>query len=925
VALVLRIPVLRTPVLGTPDTWVDTDPLPRPADVGASSAYAAVAAARPLVADALRVVATVSAPPRRRLTPLRTWTFTADKAGVDGYLVNVPDCWSRRDPGLADFRGPVRYERWVRGEGPHTRIVFDQLDYVAEILADGNRVGFHEGGFTPVAVDVPAGRDVLVSVNLDDPVEHELFAPTPLLAPKRKIKGVHEWHDSRPGGMQVAPEFDSRWVTRWGSGGITGDVHLWETGDVRIDATFATATPAAVTSAAITSAATVTSAATATSGELRVSWIVTNLRSGTVAATLVAQIDGSAVEAEVALPPGAHRVSIRLDVEGEEAWRIGAGTTYRLASWVVLDGKVSDAQEIPVGFRRIGMETQGPRQFQLSVDGTPSYVRAANYIPGVWPSELTDELLKKDVELATAANLNSLGVHAHVCPRLLPITDETGVAVYQDFPLQWGYDPGGMPLVPGGPDFATASRELTAELVYRLYNHPSVVYWCGHNEPAYQLLEAFEQAQVPELRLLAALMAGYPDEAELDDRRVALLRHVDPTRPATAASGLGASRPDGDHHDYTGSLGGGSATRAPTGSSAFVSEYGAWCANFSAAAEVACAGGDWPPPAGLEREWHRQTHLVPVQISYAGRPERFPDFQTWCFAGQLWSGWHAKVVTEKARLRRFAPSAGARWHFLVDHWGAGGAGVVDRHRTTGPAYRGLAAANRPLVALAPFPEGGRVVAGSAVRLPIVIVNDTHVDRPGLPLRWRLAALDPDDAFLVGRDDPEVPWAMQADGSPPDQVCVLPRRPGRTLVSGEVEVNANAAWSGTVAEVSWTATDGPVALFLDLAGVVGWTSFVVAPDGWAPAPGLRGPTRFRVTGDRDEPLRRRWTGEYVDPAAAPPDQYLFGDVPVDVFDDTHITAAGDVRTNGLPWPVPTVPTVPTMPRTDETVRALGGTR
>jgi hypothetical protein len=337
----------------------------------------------------------------------------------------------------------------------------------------------------------------------------------------------------------------------------------------------------------------------------------------------------------------------------------------------------------------------------------------------------------------------------------------------------------------------------------------------------------------------------------------------------------------------------------------FVSEYGAWSANFSAALDVPGATGDWPPSlAEAEADWYIRTHLFSTQVTYAGRPSRFPDFQTWCFSGQLWAGWHAKVITEAARLNKWSPSGAHRYHFFVDHWGEAGAGMVDRHRTTGPGYRALAACNRPVVALAPFPTGGRVQPGASVSLPIVALNDLSRSLGTVPLSWRLALLGPDDAFLVGRDAPERPGPLQGELAPTDQCCVLPRGPGSTLASGSVSVELGPDARVEAAVVDWVAdvpSGSAVALFMDLDGIVGWTSFVVADDGWSPEPGLSGPSRFTVSSARTEPLRRRWTGEVVDPAAAAPDQYLIGPIPVDVYDDVVVDAAGNVTTNPLPWP------------------------
>jgi hypothetical protein len=309
----------------------------------------------------------------------------------------------------------------------------------------------------------------------------------------------------------------------------------------------------------------------------------------------------------------------------------------------------------------------------------------------------------------------------------------------------------------------------------------------------------------------------------------------------------------------------------------------------------------------VETDWYEQTHLLWVQNTFAGQPHRYPDFQTWCFAGQLWAGWNAKVATELCRLARFSPSAGQRYHFFLDHFGDAGTGMVDRNRATGPGYRGLAAANRPVVALAAWPAPGRIDPGATVELPIRVINDLHLARRRSRLQWRLAALGPDECFVVGRDDPGHLGPLMSEGTAAaaDQVAVLPRAAGTTLLEGSRVLDLEPDSITDAAICTWVADKtGPVALFMELDGEMGWTSFVVQAPGWRPQPGLLGPRRFRVTSEVPRELRSRWTGVVVDPAAAPPGQYLLGDIAVDVFDDTHVDAAGRVTGRALPWADPT---------------------
>src|SRR5207249_3033143 len=89
-------------------------------------------------------------------------------------------------------------------------------------------------------------------------------------------------------------------------------------------------------------------------------------------------------------------------------------------------------------------------------------------------AEASPAELARDVELAKAAGLDLLRVHAHVTrPELYDAADEAGVLVWQDMPLQWAYARG----------VRKEAVRQARELVDLLGHHPSIAIWCGHNEP----------------------------------------------------------------------------------------------------------------------------------------------------------------------------------------------------------------------------------------------------------------------------------------------------------------------------------------------------------------------------------------------------------------------------------------------------------
>lgn len=910
------------------DLAVDPDPYPRPAPVGPGSAYAAVS--RAVAVDPEHIA--VAAPVRiadRDMVPLRSWHFRADEDGVgrdrdfavedtSGWRpVAVPHTWSRSEPDLVDHKGPCWYGRdIVMEEGRHHQLRFGGLDYVAAVFADGRLLGHHEGGFTPVAFDLEGpARKVHIAVRVDDPAEPALLGPDPLTQAKRKVKGVLEFHDSRPGGHSHGVWFSPLWGLRWGTGGMVQPAWIVRTGQVRLEATFVTAA----------------------AEQLSISWVMTNAALHPVNIVLRSTIeDGTShpvagMEVVATVPAGASRIGVTARTEEAVPWTATTGgghvtSMYGVATEVSTNGQVSDVHRTRFGVRTVEMPMRPDDQYQLRIDGRRTYVRAANYIAGVWFPELSERTFRTDLRLAAASGHNSLGPHAHILPdHFYDAADDAGMVVYQDFPLNLAHDPDGAPLFDGGPTMGEASLLLAAEAAYHLYNHPSIVYWCGHNEPAYQLGERFV-GDHPDIVSIRDRLLGAPNEEALDDERVALWSHIDPGRSAFKASGLGATRDVGDVHTYTGSLTTDPTTAVTSTEAAFMSEFGAWTPNFSAAADAPGAAGDWPPDPATVADWEHRTHIYFSNALRAGRPERYPDFSTWTFASQLWGGAFLKLAIESFRRRKWAPFGGHRYHLLVDHWGDAGAGVVDKHRLAQAHFWALAAANRRILPVVGVLPSMRVEPDRDLVLPTWIINDTDRDLRRASLRWTVMRLDPQEAYVIGVDDPAIPHRFGTPEPPYGDLVVLPRTTGTDVASGHmtVTVPADGAVETPPINVRTAGTTDPlphaVLIQLDVGDQVinNWGAFVVAPPAWVPSPGIAPMPRFALTLRGDGPYRvaRRWTGDTIAAGMAggekvvpglPPDQYcvetrgrtaavdLFGDVELDLVSGAATAASG------LPWP------------------------
>ncbi len=157
---------------------------------------------------------------------------------------------------------------------------------------------------------------------------------------------------------------------------------------------------------------------------------------------------------------------------------VGSGSPdlYRLDARL-LDGdeQAISTAHVVFGVRTIRLE-RSPDRFTYFLNERPVFLRGTSYMPALYLSECSRELLAGDLALARDANLNLLRVHVHVAPpELYDLCDRAGMLVWQDFELNWVQDP--------SPEFEQRARALQRDMIDLLGNHPSIMTWACHNEP----------------------------------------------------------------------------------------------------------------------------------------------------------------------------------------------------------------------------------------------------------------------------------------------------------------------------------------------------------------------------------------------------------------------------------------------------------
>jgi beta-mannosidase len=650
--------------------------------------------------------------------------FTADDFDDEGWEpIPVPGHW-RSTAAFADSDGPLLYRTRFAGaeveDDERAWLVLDGVFYQSALWLDGTYLGDTEGYFFPHAFELTdllrARSEHALAVEVSCPPQTDRTR-------KRNLTGVFQHWDC------TDPD--------WNPGGIWRSVGLHTTGPVRIS-DLVVACEEATTAYAV-----VRFSATLDAGEARTVELATTL--GTAEHLLVQP-----------LAAGENRVVWTVVVRDPPLWwpralgepaRVDVAVEVRLADGEE-PGAVSDRRTFRTGLRRVELD-----DWQFRVNGEKVFLKGANYGPTRMAlAEATADDIRADVALMVDAGLDLVRVHAHVArPELYDAADEAGLVVWQDLPLQWGYARGVR---------AQAERQAT-EAVKLLSHHPSVIVWCGHNEP---LSIAVEPGAEFDARLALRWLAGQQlptwNRSVLDRAIKRTLESADGTRPVIAHSGALPHLPllDGtDAHLYFGWYWGEAAqlpaflARWPR-LARFVSEFGAQAVPEDAAF---CEPERWPDLDwdGLERHHSLQRQFFDRTVP----PAAFDTFDGWRSASQRYQAELIKLHVETLRRLKYRPAGGFAHFLLADAQPAITWSVLGHDRRPKAGYRALAEACRPVIVVADWLPA-TVRPGEALGVDVHVVSD---------LRSPI-----EDATVVARlrwDGGDHVWRWQGDV--PADACV----------------------------------------------------------------------------------------------------------------------------------------------------------
>ncbi|MEO9223434.1 MAG: glycoside hydrolase family 2 TIM barrel-domain containing protein, partial [Acidimicrobiales bacterium] len=632
----------------------------------------------------------------------RTWLDTASGEASQRWVpTTVPGHW-RSTETLAHTDGPVLYRRTFDlvadpDAGKRWWLELDGIFYQGDVWLDGAYVGDTEGYFFPhrfEVTDLLAGRGGRSEHTLG--VEVACPRPDDRTA-KRAITGVFQHWDC------LDPD--------WNPGGIWRPVRLRPTGAVairRLQVLCQEATP----ERAVLACSAVLDASEATTATIE-----------TTVACIGTTAGGIDHVVEQPLAAGENHVQWRVEISQPLLWwphMMGDQPLYKLDMNVRAgpDGLTSDRRTLTTGLRSVRL-----RDWIFHINGERMFLKGANQGPS--PMALGDadgdELLARDIALARDAGLDLLRVHAHISrTELYEHADRAGLLLWQDFPLQWGYD---------RSIRKEAARQAT-HAVELLGHHPSVVLWCGHNEPFaldHEPGTPLEPAKLATSFLVSQELPGW-NKTVLDRTVKRALSAADGTRPVIAHSGVFPHPPkfDGtDSHLYFGWYHGEErdfpafARRVPR-MVRFVSEFGAQAIPDSA---DFCDPDRWP-----DLDWHRLARTHGLQRERFDRyvpPDLFDSFEAWRDATQAYQATLLKHHIETLRRLKYRPAGGFAMFSFADGHPAVSWSVLDHRRVPKAGFYALVDACRPVIVVADRPPLV-VHSGDQLRLDVHVVSDLRV-------------------------------------------------------------------------------------------------------------------------------------------------------------------------------------------------------
>jgi hypothetical protein len=399
--------------------------------------------------------------------------------------------------------------------GKHIWLNFGGINYSATIWVNGSQIGTMRGAFArgrfDISSHVQAGKSAVLAVLVDP-------------QPNPGVPHEHTLRDGvgKNGGLTAidGPTFLSTIGWDWLPAIRDRDTGIWQkvflsaTGDVQIkDPLVTTDLPLPrLDSSTITIQAT-----------------IENLTDQPQKGTLKGVIDKLTFEQRVELAPHTSQIvhfnpktTPALEIKQPRLWwpnGYGPQNLYKLHLVFEADHhKVSDAQDITFGIRKITYEVPESENLTISVNGARVFIRGGDWGLDEGLKRIPRERLEAQIRMHQLANLNMIRnwVGQSTGEDFYELCDKYGILLWDEF---------FQPNPSDGPDPTDIDTYMAnvRDKILHFRNHPSIAVWCARNE-------------------------GFPPKV-IDDRLRVLMAELEPVRRYQPSSTDGGGvRSHGPYH-----------------------------------------------------------------------------------------------------------------------------------------------------------------------------------------------------------------------------------------------------------------------------------------------------------------------------------------------------------------------------------------
>lgn len=578
-------------------------------------------------------------------------------------------------------------------------LIFQGVDYDTKAWLNQQPVGEHQGYFQRFQFDITAELEeknqLLVRVNSPFEKPGEIW---PLH--KQTVKGILSHHDTRPGGAWSPKGQDAN------SGGIWQPVSVHLSRGVAIDNVLLTPSwDHGLNNPTL---------------NMRLNYRANRPRQARLHLRVIPDnFTGRSysLEQQVTLagPEQNNSVlSVSLPLHAPQLWwPVGYGKQhlYRVEATLTDDKGMMDQKTTRTGLRKITRDAN----YVWFFNEKRLFIRGTNYIGSPWLGNMTAALYRSDLKMMLQANINAVRIHGHIAGQpLYDLADELGLLLWQDMPLQWGYD--------DSPAFAKEAARQAGDMLQQFGHHPAIVVWGGQNEPPFD---------APWMKGLFA--DWHPNLNRLLATKVADVLRQDPSRISHALSSV-------SEHYWQGWYFGTMNDLLAPAKHATITEFGAQALPDLATLKTILPERQfWPAttdPKDPGWDSWKYHNFQPAQTFGTAKLSRGENIEEFIANTQNYQADLIQTAAESYRRQRFQPVSALFQFMFNETWPSINWAIIDYQRKPKKGYFALQRAYQPILpSIEPMTLNWQ--SGKTGKVGLWVINDRWLNYGNTRLTWRV--------------------------------------------------------------------------------------------------------------------------------------------------------------------------------------------